>query len=41
MKRAMRFQGIRFRGLRQNTFHITLVCAAYNLKRLVSVLSLA
>jgi len=41
MKRTMRFQGIRFRGLRRNTFHITLVCAAYNLKRLVSVLSKA
>jgi len=41
MKRAMRFRGVRFRGLRKNTFHIMLVCAAYNLKRLVSVLSLA
>lgn len=41
MKRAMHFQGVRFRGLRRNTFHITLVCAAYNLKRLISVLSLA
>lgn len=41
MKRTMHFQGVRFRGLRKNTFHITLVCAAYNLKRLVSVLSLA
>lgn len=41
MKRTMRCQGVRFRGLRKNTFHITLVCAAYNLKRLLSVLSLA
>lgn len=41
MKRTMHFQGIRFRGLRRNTFHITLVCVAYNLKRLVSILSLA
>lgn len=41
MKKTMHFQGVRFRGLRKNTFHITLVCAAYNLKRLVSVLSLA
>lgn len=40
MKCGMHFNGIRFRGLRKNTFHITLVCAAYNLKRLVSVLSL-
>ena len=41
MKRTMHFQGTRFRGLRKNTFHITLVCTAYNLKRLVSVLALA
>lgn len=41
MKRTMHFHGVRFRGLRKNTFHLTLVCAAYNLKRLVSVLSLA
>ena len=41
MKRAMHFEGTRFRGLRKNTFHIMLVCTAYNLKRLVSVLSLA
>ncbi len=41
MKRTMCFYGSRFRGLRKNTFHITLVCAAYNLKRLLSVLSLA
>ena len=38
MKQTMHFQGIRFRGLRKNTFHISLVCTAYNLKRLVSVL---
>jgi len=38
MKRTMHLQGVRFRGLRRNTFHLTLVCAAYNLKRLVSVL---
>jgi len=41
MKRTMHLQGTRFRGLRKNTFHITLVCTAYNLKRLVSVLSMA
>lgn len=41
MKCRMHFNGIRFRGLRRNTFHLTLVCAAYNLKRLLSVLSLA
>lgn len=41
MKKTMHFHEVRFRGLRKNTFHITLVCAAYNLKRLFSVLSLA
>lgn len=41
MKITMRFKGVRFRGLRKNTFHIMLACAAYNLKRLLSVLSLA
>lgn len=41
MKRTMGFRRVRYRGLRKNTFHITLVCTAYNLKRLVSVLSLA
>lgn len=41
IKRTMHFREVRFRGLRKNTFHITLVCAAYNLKRMVSVLSLA
>lgn len=39
MKQIMHFRGIRFRGLRKNTFHISLVCTAYNLKRLVSILS--
>ena len=41
MKRTMHLLGTRFKGLRKNTFHLILVCAAYNLKRLVSVLSLA
>ncbi len=41
MKRTMRFRGVRFRGLRKNTFHITLACAAYNLKRMLSVLATA
>jgi IS5 family transposase len=41
MKRTMRFHRTRFLGLRKNTFHITLVCTAYNLKRLVSVLSMS
>lgn len=41
IKQTMRFRGVRFRGLRKNTFHITLVCAAYNLKRMASVLSMA
>lgn len=39
MKRTMKFRHTRFRGLRKNTFHATLVCTAYNLKRLVSILS--
>lgn len=38
IKRTMHFRNIRFRGLRKNTFHATLVFAAYNLKRLASVL---
>ena len=41
IKKTMHLLGTRFRGLRKNTFHLTLVCVAYNLKRLVSVLSLA
>lgn len=39
MKRTMKFRHTRFRGLRKNTFHASLVCTAYNLKRLVSLLS--
>ena len=41
MKRTMNLRGVRFRGLRKNTFHLTLMCAAYNLKRMCSILSLA
>lgn len=38
IKKTMRLRNVRFRGLRNNTFHLTLICAAYNLKRLVSIL---
>lgn len=41
IKQTMHFRKVRFRGLRKNTFHITIICAAYNLKRLLSVLSTA
>jgi IS5 family transposase len=40
MKVSMHFAGCRFRGLRKNTLHLMLVGAAYNMKRLVSVLAL-
>jgi len=39
MKRTMHLHGVRFRGLRKNTFHLTLVCAAYNLKRIFSLVA--
>lgn len=41
MKRTMNFRGVRFHGLRKNTFHLTLICTAYNIKRMVSILSMA
>jgi len=39
IKRTMNFRRVRFRGLRKNTFHLTLICTAYNLKRMFSILS--
>lgn len=38
-KQLMKARTVRFRGLRKNNFHWTLVIAAYNLRRMVSVIS--
>ncbi len=38
MKKTMKMRGIRFRGLKNNTFHLTMICAAYNLRRLASLI---
>ncbi|MFH1252919.1 MAG: IS5 family transposase [Candidatus Uhrbacteria bacterium] len=37
IKKTMKLRCVRFRGLRKNTFHLTLICAAYNLRRLLSL----
>lgn len=37
IKKTMRLRHVRFRGLRKNTFHLTLICAAYNIRRLLSL----
>ena len=39
MKQLMKAKAVRFRGLRKNTFHWTLVITAYNLRRMVSIVS--
>lgn len=41
MKQTMGFRRIRYRSLQKNTAHFTLIAAAYNLKRLLSVLTRA
>lgn len=38
MKKTMKLRNVRFRGLQRNTFHLTMISAAYNLRRLASVI---